>query len=315
MIEDVYSRPAKIDVETWLKENVSPKEKFIFVPNPGNAGDSLISYAALMVFKRLGFVFQHCPYDTKLEVRDIKNKTVVYGGGGNLVPLYSSARAFISRTHEHAQRVIILPHTVAGNEDLLEKFGPHVTIFCRELRSYEHVKKYAKNAEVLLADDMVFSLQLPDVKNLKNPITSTKFIQRTVLNLRDSNFKSLRAIPRDVQRYLRCKKIIQMKTVSVLNAYREDKEGLRKEVPDKNIDISLLFAFGSQLPQDIHFSSFCMLYFLNRFEEIHTNRLHVAIAGALLRKKIFLSANSYFKCRAVYEFSMKKDFPNVTWVD
>lgn len=312
MVQGIYSVPAKINIEVWLRENLSLKEKLVFVPNPGNAGDSLISYAALLLFKRLGFVFQHCPYDTKLEVGDIKNKTLIYGGGGNLVPFYSSARDFISRTHEHAQKVIILPHTIAGNEDLLEKLGSRVTIFCRELESYKHAKKYAKNAEVLLADDMVFSLQVPDVKN---PLTLLGFIRYLVLKVRDSYFKSLRAIPRDVQRYLRCRKIIQMKTVSVLNAYREDKEGLRREVPDKNIDVSELFAFGSQLPQDIYFSTFCMLYFLSIFDEIHTNRLHVAIAGALLQKKVLFSANSYFKCRAVYEFSMREHFPNVTWVD
>ncbi|MFZ2151969.1 MAG: polysaccharide pyruvyl transferase family protein [Minisyncoccia bacterium] len=312
MVRDIDSVPAKTNIEVWLRENVSFKEKLVFVPNSGNAGDSLISYTTLMMFKMLGFVFQHCAYDSKLEVGDIKNKTVVYGGGGNLVPLYSSARDFISRIHKHAQRVIILPHTIAGNEDLLEKLGSRVTIFCRELESYEHVKKYAKNAEVLLADDMVFSLQLPD---LKNPLTLVGFIKRLVLNAWDSHFKSLRAIPRDTQRYLRCRKIIRMKTVSVLNAYREDKEGLKKEVPDKNIDVSELFAFGSQLPQDIYFSTFCMLYFLSRFDEIHTNRLHVAIAGALLQKKVLFSANNYFKCRAVYEFSIREHFPNVTWVD
>jgi hypothetical protein len=50
---------------------------------------------------------------------------------------------------------------------------------------------------------------------------------------------------------------------------------------------------------------------IDRFETIHTNRLHVGIASALLGKKVNLYANDYFKIRAIYETSIKPFFPNV----
>lgn len=46
---------------------------------------------------------------------------------------------------------------------------------------------------------------------------------------------------------------------------------------------------------------------------MRTDRLHVAIAGALLGKSVELHANSYFKNRAVYQFSLRS-FPSVRFV-
>ena len=50
-----------------------------------------------------------------------------------------------------------------------------------------------------------------------------------------------------------------------------------------------------------------------RFETIHTNRLHVSIAAAMMGRRVHLYANSYFKNRSIYEASLKQAFPNVTF--
>ena len=49
---------------------------------------------------------------------------------------------------------------------------------------------------------------------------------------------------------------------------------------------------------------------LARFEEIRTDRLHAALAATLLGKNVTLFDNNYFKCRAVYEASLRQ-FPNI----
>lgn len=46
-------------------------------------------------------------------------------------------------------------------------------------------------------------------------------------------------------------------------------------------------------------------------ETVHTNRLHVGIAAALLGRQTNLSANDYFKIRAIYDSSISSAFPNV----
>lgn len=57
------------------------------------------------------------------------------------------------------------------------------------------------------------------------------------------------------------------------------------------------------------------LEFIARFDAIVTDRLHVAIAAALLEKECLLFANSYGKNRAVYELSLRDRFPMVRWCD
>ena len=47
--------------------------------------------------------------------------------------------------------------------------------------------------------------------------------------------------------------------------------------------------------------------------EVYTDRLHVAIACGLLGVNCLLSPNSYFKCSAVYEHSVRHRFPHVRW--
>lgn len=46
-------------------------------------------------------------------------------------------------------------------------------------------------------------------------------------------------------------------------------------------------------------------------ETVHTDRLHVAIAGALLEREVHLYPGSYFKNEAVYLASLAPHFPNV----
>jgi len=54
---------------------------------------------------------------------------------------------------------------------------------------------------------------------------------------------------------------------------------------------------------------------LDLFDEVRTNRLHDAICAGLLGKRVKMYPNSYFKNRAVYEFSMRDRFPDVEWVE
>ena len=46
-----------------------------------------------------------------------------------------------------------------------------------------------------------------------------------------------------------------------------------------------------------------------------SNYFLIAIGGAVLGKRVRFHPNSYFKNRAVYEFSMLDRFPDVEWVE
>lgn len=49
------------------------------------------------------------------------------------------------------------------------------------------------------------------------------------------------------------------------------------------------------------------------YDEVHTNRAHIAIAGAMLDKKTFVYSNRYHKLKGIYEYSLSK-LPNTYWI-
>jgi len=128
---------------------------FIYIPNPGNGGDALIASGTYILFDYLRLNY---------EIGDINkkyyNKTLVYGGGGNLVGIYNECENFIIKNKDN-NKIIILPHTIKDCDKLLHSLGNNIIIFCRERPSYNYVLKtfkYKKN--VFLSKDMAFYIQI-----------------------------------------------------------------------------------------------------------------------------------------------------------
>lgn len=90
----------------------------------------------------------------------------------------------------------------------------------------------------------------------------------------------------------------------ILSAFRKDKESILKTVPDSNNDLS--YNGYATKPLDEFISV------LGHYDEIHTDRLHIAIGATLLGKKVKFYPNSYYKNKAVFEYSLKK-FPNISF--
>jgi exopolysaccharide biosynthesis predicted pyruvyltransferase EpsI len=91
-----------------------------------------------------------------------------------------------------------------------------------------------------------------------------------------------------------------------LNAFRSDCESVFKFKPEFNIDISYNGYATKPLNE--------FLDTINEFEQINTDRLHVAITAVLLGKTVNLFSNSYFKNKAVYEYSLHEYF-NISFIN
>jgi len=88
---------------------------------------------------------------------------------------------------------------------------------------------------------------------------------------------------------------------------RTDKESLRKySIPENNLDLSLKGNYKK--------SSRDFFHHLDQYAVIHTDRLHVAIGGALLEKKVRLYPGAYFKNEAVWKSSMQEYYPKVEYI-
>lgn len=243
------------------------EDGFVFVPNPGNAGDDLITYATIQIFNDLGYRFTMSDY-TERHV----DKVLVYGGGGNMNPLYSGCKEFLSNNLLHNKKIILLPHTIVGCRADLERLDDRVILFCREQTSYQYVSSTVSFPDcVKLSKDMALYINLDELG------------------------------------------IFPKKGVGHLNAFRTDGERTKVVIPNGNVDVSLVYQYpGTSIPSKKK-STQLFLNFINQFETITTNRLHVAIGGAILGKKVTLLANAYFKNKSVYEYSLRDLYPNVVF--
>jgi exopolysaccharide biosynthesis predicted pyruvyltransferase EpsI len=280
--------PEKTDIRQYLRS--LPSETVFFYPNPGNAGDSLIAHATFRLFKESGV-----NYRTIEDPRgfDPAGKWVIYGGGGNLIERYNRAGDLIGRWHGSAKKFILFPHTVSGNEGLLRELAGNTDLMCREEVSFWHVKKFASGANVYLMDDLAFSL---DVRTL--------LLNKPALSLRRRK-KAMK---------LKLLTVLRNTNSKVLNAFRTDFEKTDIVIPPGNLDLSVLFAWGTRDEISASCASYGLLKFMDSFEVVRTNRLHLCIAGALLDKRVEFFPNNYFKCEAVFRFSIRDRFPNVHWM-
>lgn len=289
-----------------------PKDEVIFYrPNPGNAGDALIASGAFKLFKESGL---------NIEVLDPLNfdargKIVIYGGGGNLVGIYSAARDFFLQHHKTAKQFILLPHTITENEDLLKNLGSNVTLFARERVSYEHIKKHALNANLFLDHDLAVHLN-PEII-LNSPVIGFPRALSLKVFYKLCRSQKARHIPSVNKMFNNSLFEISSyfsKDKKSANFFRDDVERLFDNLPEDNADLSDIYEYGTRNEYLIQYTTNRLMKYINQFSKVRTDRLHVCIAAALLNKEVEFYPNSYFKCRAVYEHSLKDKFKNVKWM-
>ncbi len=283
----------------------------VYVPNPGNGGDSIIASGTYLAFDKVGLEYTLF----KEGLTDVKNSILIYGGGGNLVrPTTFSAR-FIGRYHRQPKRFVLLPHTIKEVDALLGDMGSNVDLICREPRSYEYAKTKAPKANVFLARDMAFALDARaflKTHEAKLPYHIPGYILKRYLQ------KQLTPSWTEFGRMLTYERRYSEAQSKIINgelqAFRLDGESAQNgKMPPHNIDLSDTFTFGATTREAADLTTYLLLSILNQCKTVHTDRLHIAIAAALLGINVDLHANNYFKIREIYLYSLAGKYPNVNW--
>ena len=290
-----------------------PKDKPVYYrANPGNAGDALIASGAYKKFRQAGLKIQLILDPNNF---DAKGKTVIYAGGGNLVGIYPEARDFFYQHHKTAENIILLPHTIAKNEDLLAALGANTILFAREQVSYDHIRKHAINANTFIDHDLALCLDPREIL-AHTPIGFfPALIKKCVFKALGSS-ASLE-VPQ-------IKKMFSNTIFELRNTaeklghegyfFREDVEASGRPTPPNNADLSQIYEYGTKNQSLTDYTTWRLLRYIDKFHIVNTDRLHICIAALLLDKKVNFYPNSYFKCKAVYEFSLKSQFKNLNWV-
>ncbi len=302
----------EINMKEYLKAYLQG-EPVYYYPNPGNAGDSLIACATFQAFNDLGLPYQLC------DPRNFNpaDKILFFGGGGSLVAHYNQTAEIIGKLHAKLKKLIILPQTINGHEDLFKTFGNNVDVFCRDKISYDHVKNISLKSNIMLADDLAFSLKVEELLSPNSGcLLKALFLEFGYMRKNNHQFAK-RPTFKELKFFLiKEKKLFKLRTGKTLNCFRTDLEKTEVELPDNNIDLSMLLSHKKVIkPSNAFWVANQFLRFINFFPEIKTNRLHVAIGAALLNKEVYLYKNNYYKNEAVYRYSMERRFPKVKFMN
>ena len=269
-----------------------------YCPNPGNGGDAIIAHGTYQIFNELGI-----KYRIARSGDDLTNKIVFYGGGGQLVKLYDGyGLNFVLRYKDIAKKLIILPHTINLRKNDIKAFNKNVDIICRESISYDYVKQTNKNVNVYIMDDMAFNINVKKLFYDGSRITNKCHLDAHYI---------LQSLRFDYSRLITQFK--STKSSQTLNSYRTDYERTNLKLPKNNFDITAKFGALTFTPKNALRITYTLLKYINKFEIINTNRLHIAISGALLGKPVNFYPNSYWKNKAIYFYSLENQYPNITW--
>ena len=252
----------------FLKKNVCGQEKIYWHLNNGNGGDCLTTYGTHILLESLQIKYQLHTISNENKDKDID--VLMYGGGGNLVPLYQNCQTFLEKFVNSAKIIIILPHTISGNENLLQSLPNNVFIFCRDHISWSYCRSLSKFPQnILFGHDLALQVVIP---------------------------------------------LINKPMYNDLYAFRNDKEinCNRKSIPSNNTDISLNYYVNVNSVDDTIRQAKEFLRIIDKYNIIHTDRLHVAIAGHILHKKVNFYNNSYSKNTSVHDSTLSK-FPNIIY--
>lgn len=302
---------SNISLQEFLS-SLPKDEQLYYKTNPGNAGDSLIATGAYQLFKKYNLNVISIS-DKSFDATD---KIVFYAGGGNLTGIYPDARIFFDKNHIVAKQLIMLPHTVMKNEDLLAKLGSNVTIFARENVSYKHLLKYANNANIYIDHDLAVNLDANEILDTKVISFFEALIKKVLYKLLNSpKAKDIPSVLLMLNNTAFELRTLLMSSSKVGIFFRDDVESNNSELPDNNADLSRIYEYGTHSEYVTFYTTHRLMSYLSHFSKIQTDRLHVCIAAALLGKQVEFHPNSYFKCKAVYEHSLKDRFPNIIWVD
>lgn len=221
----------------------------------------------------------HLSFKTMLSTEKTANEIIFFSGGGNLIEnFYNDAYYFLQQNLSQNKEIIILPHTIFGYAEIFSHKAPaNLIVICREQQSYDRlVTAGFPLKQLYIAPDLAFTLP-------------------------SSLFTSYK---------------MQKNCTGVANCFRTDGEQTNIIKPTDNRDIS--FSWNGHLWANVDLAKYVSLSlaaYLSPFAEVRTNRLHIAILAALMGKQVFLYPNSYWKNKAIYEYTIQQHFPNVTFVN
>jgi len=254
-----------------------------FLPSPGNGGDALIDVGFFDLARSVGLSYRVIDRRAELGAND----TLVIAGGGIFVPEYEYMATTLRRYAQSVGQLVLLPQTVRGHEDVLGLLDERAHVFLREQTSLDYLVSVAPAAHPRFDHDMAFHADVAALR-ARRGLAGFRLSRGNLGRLALLTALKLNAL-----------------TTRRLLAFRTDREAGGTGHARLARDVSKLTAFGTATEDQCRFAAAQFIQTIDRFAEVDTDRLHVAIAAALLGKPARLHDNSYFKNRAVFAASLQ----------
>ncbi len=282
----------KNDPFTAFLKTHRDKTFFLAVPE-GNSGDALLRKGLEIYLKENGHVV----------TGDIDNVDIILiHGGGNIDDVWHGGKNLfirLARSYPN-KKIVVAPNTCHFKETNFEKVLNNciqeVHFFTREKKSFNRLKQMRlnKNIHIYLSHDTAFLLE------------GTPYLNAIEKRCKDGY--TLFAFRTD-------------KESAVLPvAYSPHKKGVLNKIKyaylmwciRKFLRKELGGAYsGRKIVDDVSFRDFdTFISVISRASKIYTDRLHVGIMGALLKKEVHLFKTKYDKIDGVYEQTLCH-YPNV----
>lgn len=279
------------------------------VPNNGNAGDSLINHSIYSLLRELAVEFEYIhPENIKKESIDPTRCYLVMVNGA-LVGNHNIMDDVVSIINGNAE-MVLFSTTVNGRDELLRSLVPATRIVCREPVSYQYVMDNFENLIVTLSEDC--TMAIADGNALlpcKNGVAYYNYIFRVFMKAIYKRYPL--GLLFNVNGCMR----EDSAGARYLSAYRVDGEKSEIDIPSENVDLSLMFSTRKVCPAGAEAAAYGLLKVIRKANYVKTNRLHVSIACCLAGAKCDVSANSYYKVKSIYEFSLKDRYCNlISWM-
>lgn len=288
-------------INQQLLQLIDSNYVFLELPYYENIGDTLIWEGSLQFLKQTEYKCLYSASSTTYYKHNIpKDTLILLQGGGNFGDLWDRHQDFRKKIieHYHQNRIIIFPQTVwyenpekiKDDEIFFAKY-PNVTICARDKISFSFMTEHFPQNKVLLVPDMAFFIDFDKHSPVNyRPTGRTLFAKRTDKELKSDTWPDF--IPHDAdvhdwptlefhaKKYKRADYI-----VGWLNFFAN----IRRIKPaNRLIDQIRANFYRPQYIKDC-------VRFINQYDTIYSTRLHIAIASAMMGKKVYLMDNSYGK--------------------
>ncbi len=300
-----YATELTVPVGESVDRYLSDQPNLVVVPNMGNAGDSLINYSmySMLAKRSIPFSIVEAKHIQKPDP-DTTYLLMVNGGlhlGGDEMD------RLVQRMSRHGARMIFHSATIHDRDRLLAMLPKTTVIIAREPVSFEYIRWQRPDLTTVLSEDATMAIADGDA-DYPNPPFPLRLEYRLRLAYNTVRFGFPLRFALSPYGYRNGRKDDRP-----FDALRLDNESGGKPVEPGNVDLSIVCG-GKQAPGHAEASAAMMLQIVKSKRIVRTDRLHVAISCCLMNVECWFSANSYFKCEAIYKHSLGRRFANIKWV-